>query len=447
MHNRNSSDVQYRAVASVAGPFPYHIAKGLEQRRKKQERGPCCTGVADQPSNCRTVKRALETDLQRLIHVIAYLQNEDIRPHYRDIERHLSYRHVSERFSNGGFLEVVRAHPNIFEVEQPDEKHMYIFLKAKPRNRDEPQPKKEDTNDVKHVTRALWELMVNVLSKSYANEMTQSIAPIDLGDWAIRRPQRMAFLFNGGRCGMAQWLRATDLPPYRDVALGDLSQIIQSFITLGVLKYSNDLLQPVAACKGTADAFRHEARPLRDMDLNTLPQKNPDNAQHACEILVRILRNKKEPVLLAKLRRCFAEEGYTFAATQHGFTKISDLLKSELFPFHKCANVKQTKDKKRVIVLLDAPTNEVPKSTAGPIVAQTKCPMLAESRRGGCGAPNLMERDIRDALKEVFLTNSESVECDKNILLHEYSTADPPWIAQNEMGIFNFNLLSIPNFN
>ncbi|CEL98155.1 unnamed protein product [Vitrella brassicaformis CCMP3155] len=64
----------------------------------------------------------------------------------------------------------------------------------------------------------------------------------------------LAYQFKGGRYGMAMELKKRSLHWTNEWTLGEMCHIVQLAITKGLLAYENNILQPVAVCKGIASA-------------------------------------------------------------------------------------------------------------------------------------------------------------------------------------------------
>uniref|UniRef100_A0A7S1KEK2 HTH OST-type domain-containing protein n=1 Tax=Vitrella brassicaformis TaxID=1169539 RepID=A0A7S1KEK2_9ALVE len=125
--------------------------------------------------------------------------------------------------------------------------------------------------------------------------------------------------FRGGRYGMAKKLKADGPVCLRYYTLGQLSHIVQLAISQGLVAYENDVLQPVATCKGLVSAiFLNESQDNRPAvtSVDEVKQK-----------MRKLLAENNREVLLSQLKYKFSHMyGQVLNPVMFGYTKLSDML-------------------------------------------------------------------------------------------------------------------------
>ncbi|CEL97678.1 unnamed protein product [Vitrella brassicaformis CCMP3155] len=212
-----------------------------------------------------------------------------------------------------------------------------------------------------------------------------------------------AYQFKGGRYGMAMELKKRSLHWTNEWTLGEMCHIVQLAITKGLLAYENNILQPVAACKGIASAVlevtpRTQAQPPspttptspgfppNTTTTTTTTTATSDGLADECdgrggkgggaaclkdvelvkECISSLLKDFPQGILLSQFKRRFsAKFRRTIVPTAFGHIKLSSFLTHP--PMDEVCRVYKSRDNKVTI----HPTNYVPLPGMEPLTPLT----------------------------------------------------------------------------
>lgn len=124
----------------------------------------------------------------------------------------------------------------------------------------------------------------------------------------------------GGRFGVAKFLREKDLPCLRGMCLGELCHVVQLAIRRGLLIYDRS--------SRILPAQLHRAAKNARMGVPTTQSKAQcvSTMQELCDLLRKLLRNRPDGLALSQLkRRILREHQMVLSETTFGCTKLIDL--------------------------------------------------------------------------------------------------------------------------